>query len=325
MKLFLTLTFIVFPYCATIGVAQSRLKVRSQKTSIQKTKAENLDFQKLTDLISQADKIVVYDYRMETERILFTSSDPKDIADFKESISIAAPDAWVRCSCMSMPTVRLYRDDKELAVITYFSPRLIRASIWKSDAFLHDTEKWLKWFDDRKIPWLRKEYEADLARAKKQELAEVRWQKAMPKSIRPLWASVTKNQFFSGILAPDLSPLKKALIKELPATSERILALSHWFGSGAGPWSGFPAYETIPETLLLEYHLSDILSVVKSTTITDAQLEGLARLLAGWDFSQKRPKDVENIPEAIKKILLAHSLKSTIEDNRDRAKSAFEH
>ena len=66
MKLFLTLTFIMFPYCATIGVAQSKLKVRSKKTSIQKTKAENLDFQKLTELISQTDKIVVYDYRMET-------------------------------------------------------------------------------------------------------------------------------------------------------------------------------------------------------------------------------------------------------------------
>ena len=261
---------------------------------------------------------------METESILYSSSDSKDIADFKESISIASPNAWVRCACMSTPTVRLFRDGKELAVITYFSPRLIRASIWKSDAFLNDTEKWLKWFDDRKIPWLRKEYDADLARAKKRELAEVRWLKAMPKSIRPLWASVMKNQYFSGILAPDLSPLKKALIKECPVTSERILALSNWFGSGDGPWSGFPAYESIPETLLLEYRLTDILSIVKSTTITDTQLEGLARLLAGWDFSQKRPKDVGNIPADIKKLLLDHSLKSTIEDNHDRAKAAFE-
>ena len=65
-----------------------------------------------------------------------------------------------------------------------------------------------------------------------------RWLTAMPKAIVPVWS------YSLGVFSfVDITPLRAALEREVPNETSRILALLQWFGSGAGPWSGFPYYE----------------------------------------------------------------------------------
>jgi len=69
---------------------------------------------------------------------------------------------------------------------------------------------------------------------------------------------------------------------------DRILALLQWYGSGAGPWSGFPSYESAAEELLLEYQIAEIVSVVESKLTAEQIQERLGYLADG--ISLEAPK-----------------------------------
>jgi len=169
------------------------------------------------------------------------------------------------------------------------------------------------------IPLSTSDSEEDRAAQRKVfEAAEARWRSAMPKSVLPLWDEVRQVQF-----APDLKPLRDALAEELPDPHRRILRLFAWFGSGAGPWSGFPGYELIPEELLLDFPTPDLVAAAESENLSESQLEGAARLFGGWDFGQRRPEDLKTLPATLKKRLLDHALKSTDQDKLGRARRAF--
>lgn len=62
---------------------------------------------------------------------------------------------------------------------------------------------------------------------------------------------------------------------------------------------------------------------ILSPELSKAQLEGAARLFAGWGFQQRRPMDRSKLPKALKDRLLAHALSSADQDKRDRATDAF--
>jgi len=126
------------------------------------------------------------------------------------------------------------------------------------------------------------------AEQKQRAVATARWLANMPASFLSLWPSVAQSPY---VTAKDLEPFRQALLAEFPDPRVRIRALLTWYGSGAGPWSGFPAYESIAETLLLDFPTDEIVNVVQSTPMTDVQLEGAARLFADWDFAVARPND----------------------------------
>ena len=273
---------------------------------------------KLTALVKQADKIVVFDSPMKDAKVLFTSTAPKDIAEFNDALTVLAPKEWFHCMCNGTPAVRFYRGDTELALVSNHHGRSVRCSLWTSDAMLKDPEKWLQWFDVRKMPEPRKEVEDMATRAKQGEVSYARWRAAMPKSIRPLWEQAVRDE-----TSPNVTPLRAALAKEFPDVRQRILALFSWYGSGEGPWSGFPSYESTAEELLLDIPTPDLVAAAQADNLTDAQLEGAARLFGGWDFSQRRRDDRKTLPTALKKKLLDHSLKSKDEDKLGRAKNAF--
>jgi hypothetical protein len=50
----------------------------------------------------------------------------------------------------------------------------------------------------------------------------------------------------------DLAPVQESLAAAYPEPRARVLALFRWFGSGAGPWTGFPVYEQLAEQILLQ-------------------------------------------------------------------------
>jgi hypothetical protein len=158
----------------------------------------------------------------------------------------------------------------------------------------------------------------ELARAKQAQEDYRRWREAMPHSLLAIALG-------DGPIVGDdvIARMDAALAKETPKVNDRILVLYGWFGSGAGPWSGFPAYEEVAEQLLLMQSTKDLLAALDSVELSDAQLGGAARLFAGWTFSKKRPDDGKKLSSALKTRLLAHSLRGDDSDKRDRAMHAF--
>ena len=174
-----------------------------------------------------------------------------------------------------------------------------------------------------KVPLSRSAMELQDSR-EKAKLAESRWLAAMPSALKPLWPQVRES---NGVdpqgAVRTLDPLRAALSKEFPDERSRILALYAWFGSGEGPWSGFPSYEQVAEELLLDFPTETLIKAAEATGSAQQQ-EGAARLFGGWEISQRRPGDLAHLPADLKKRLLAHSLESDDEDKRSRAHHAFD-
>jgi hypothetical protein len=240
----------------------------------------------------------------------------------KSAINVNPPEEWFRCACIPSLEIRLSRKDKEIGTILVYPDGLpIGFEPWSSDARISDREKWLAWFDARKIPGPRRGIEEAEVREKTDQANEARWTGAMPASLRPIWPGIVEQ------MAPgqdtETKILDQALAKEFPERRDRILALISWYGAGTGPWSGYPMYESVPEEMLLEYPTSELLTAIQSSPLSEQQIEGASRLFGGWDFNQRRPRDNAFIPASLKQAFLQHCLLSKDEDKVGRARSAF--
>jgi hypothetical protein len=220
------------------------------------------------------------------------------------------------CLCAEILTVRLYRGGSELLTITNHHGRYAGISVWQQGVLVTDPERWLGWFSNHGMPEPRREYDAEIETEKQSRLFYARWVAAAPVHARPF---LTQKE------AVDINGLREAIANQFPDRRERILALFGWFGSGAGPWSGFPGNESIPEDFLLELPTLDLVGAAATETLTEAQTEGAARLFAGGSFNDQRPGNLTLLSPALKKKLLTHGLKSNNPDNVARAKHAFGH
>jgi len=300
------------------------------------------DIQKLLDTISKSDRLEVFEVAgFQVGKRIYASTTHEDLATLKESIRITPPDQWFMCMCDPSTIIRLYRNGKKIGELGIIGGDTIRFSGWRGDARITQTKPWFKWLEDRRITAPRQEYEAEQAVEEKERMAEARWMKAMPASIVPLWQEALnalspgmnvfvpqgaalpnrqENATASPTVMREPSKLDAALANEYPDKRERVLKLFEWFGSGAGPWSGFPAYESVAEQMLLEYPTPELLSSVAKVSLTEEQTEGAARLFAGWEFNRQRPRDNALLPAELKRRLLEHSLTSTDDDKLGRAK-----
>lgn len=274
--------------------------------------------ERLTSLIGEANRLVVTESPLHDAKKLFESGERKDLDALSKALVVAKPDEWLHCMCIGTPAIYLYKDKELLAEVTNHHGQAVRCSLWGSDAPVTDVEKWLKWFDDRKIEGPRKEVEELRESCKQGELDWKKWVAAVPKGLEQIWED-SLGQFGR----VDAKPLMKTLRTSVPKKENQILALLQWFGSGAGPWSGFPSYEAAAEQLLLEYQIDEIVECIEIKKLSAEQTEGAARLLAGWDFSQKHPKGLDQVPVEMKKALWEHVKDTKDEDKLGRARSAF--
>lgn len=275
----------------------------------------------LAGLIDRADRLVVRQAPYDSAPVLFESADRRDLDALKAALRVKRPDQYEHCRCDGTPAVYLYAGGEEVGRLTNHHAKRIRCSLWDSDATLLDADAWLAWFDARNIPSPRKEYEDGLRREKKWEADEARWLAAMPAAVRPLWpaAMAELNRDYRS----EFPVLRAALERDIPDQPARIRTILAWFGSGAGPWSGFPHYESVAERLLLGYPTAGLVAAVEGRELTPAETEGAARLFGGWDFSVSRPDDLKQLSPELRVRLLAHSLATTDEDKRGRARRAF--
>jgi hypothetical protein len=291
--------------------------------------------------IGQADKIVVSDSApgayvgggSAPPRVLYSSASPRDISELREAIAIEPPKGWFRCACIPPIEIILSRSGKEFGVISVQEDLTIGFSRWSRDARSADQEKLLQWFDARGITGPRRGVEGIRAREKADRLASERWLSATPSSLRPLWPKLMEDQHWwsdpPSAVRASVNVLTPELAKEYSDVPHRIRALFAWFGSGVGPWSGFPVYEDVPAQLLLKYQPAELINALQGTTPTHSEMEGAARFFAGYTYGALfRPKEdktlIALIPAQLKKSPLEHVLKGGDQDNIKRARSAFD-
>jgi hypothetical protein len=321
--------------CATLLLAISSASADKRE------KPHPVKAAELLAAIAQADKIVVYDSTPAANlgrggappKSLYSSASLRDISELREAIAIEHPKGWFRCACIPPIEIMLFRRGTELGVISVQEDLTIGFSRWSGDAKPADQEKLLQWFDARGITGPRRGIERILAQEKLERLASERWLSAMPLGLRPLWPKLMQDEHSwsdpPSAVRTSVNALKPELAKEFPDVHQRIRALFVWFGSGAGPWSGFPAYEEVPAHLLLEYQPSELMTALQSTNLTDSEMEGAARFFSGYTYGALfRPKEDKSlialIPAELKKSLLEHVLKSGDQDNIERTRSAFD-
>jgi hypothetical protein len=274
-------------------------------------------------LIDQADGVEVYDLRdINHARLLYSSSNQKDLSELKTAIAVEPPPDWFLCTCMPSTQIRFKRGNKEIGWVSIYEGDIIEFARWASHAHVKDKARWFQWLDTRNVTAPHEAARREEANQKAYEAAEERWKAAMPESLRSLWPNLVQNMQPGQEI--ETRALDSALTQQFPEAPKRIRALFNWFGSGAGPWSGFPMYEEVAERILLEYRTSELLDAVHGVTLSEAETEGVARLFGGWAFNSKRPNDRMLISADLKRALLEHSLKSSDEDKVGRARAAFE-
>jgi hypothetical protein len=245
-------------------------------------------------------------------------SDPGDMDTLRAAMKVV-DGAGGHCMCFGGPTFEmLSASHSRLALISVHHGRAIRWSQWKDDAKLVDGRSLLKWIAQRGVVEPLRELEKQEVLLRRMALAHDRWVAAMPSPLRPAWSSALGH--FGDI---NIGPLRVALESGLPDEDGRIQALLEWYGSGAGPWSGFPSYEQAAEDLLLEYPTVRVLQAIESVQLSSAQLQGAARLFGGWSFSNQRPGELRELPATLKKTLWLCVKDTADDDKRARARRAF--
>jgi len=273
---------------------------------------------RLFALIDQADEMVVYSEGFKREFVVYRSSKRKDFEELKSAITLKRKGGPFVCACVDGPEIALSKNKKEIAAVWNHEGTAIGSSVWQGDWENSDPDRWLRWFDARGMKGAREFFNQMQSEYREATVDERRWLQAMPSSLKPLWAKA-RSQYNPPIEFPDLKPLNAALEKQYPETYDRICALMAWFGSGAGPWSGFPGYEEIAEKLLRQYPTTELIRAVESRNLTNQELEGAARILGGWT---PIPDDTP-IPAELRRTLLDHCLKSSDQDKVERARKAF--
>lgn len=273
----------------------------------------------LSALIDQADEMVVFPDGSRYGSPVYRFSERKDFDELKSAITLSPEGGPFVCACVDGPEIALLRKGKEIGTVWNHDGTAIGSSVWEGDWETSDPDRWLRWFDARGMKEPQRSFNAMQDARKKEVEDEKRWLAAMPSSLRPLWPMALKQ--YQPWLQKDLelAPFNEALVKEYPDGDVRIRALMAWYGSGAGPWSGFPAYEEVADRLLRQYSTEALMKAAQGRTLTEQELEGAARILGGW----RRVPDHTLIPEELRRTLLEHCLKSSDPDKVERARRAF--
>ena len=250
------------------------------------------------------------------KEVLAVTDDMAAIEELRRSLQITAGGCG-HCMCHGDPTLVLSdQDGNTLAVLGLHHGVAIRWHEWKDDAELADGQRLLQWLVTLGVLYPMEELERSRRQGLQAQAQRERWRAAIPP---PLAA----HPVFDLDLALNPAPLIPLLEGAFPDERERALALFEWFGHGDGLWSGFPAYEALPEKLLLALPMDRLLDALHSESLSAAQLEGAARLFASWDFRQTRKHDLERLSPSDKQRLLEHALRSSNRDKQARAQKAF--
>lgn len=292
----------------------------TERAQVEKERTPNRE--RLYELVQSADRIVVTAGTEGGNKVLYESSNPEDLKAFRDVLKLKIPDEWSLSICAE-PYLILYKNKEEIVSIGNVLGNAVKTSVWSGNAFIVDPEKWLRWFDARGMSMVRKERDEAEAANKKYTEEERRWYSAMPNGLKEAFDAQRYKLGIPGMY--DLRQMNIILEREYPEKNHRIRTLLQWYGSASNSdsWSSLYEYEVIAEQILLQYPTKELLTAINGVGLSELQIEGAARLFAGWSFYKNHPDDAALISPSLKKRFLDHALKSGNPEKAERARSAF--
>jgi hypothetical protein len=157
----------------------------------------------------------------------------------------------------------------------------------------------MDWLSARGMTFVRAEYEEDRRRGIESQKQQAQWLAALPASLKPFIDEMRQSG------ARSRPAWTAAVEAEFPDRVQRARAMLELYGSGSGPWSGYPSWEQVPQQLLLEEPL-DVLFAAIGDDPDGRVCEGAARLFASWDFRKRKRRLRSTISEELRLRLLVH-------------------
>lgn len=262
----------------------------------------------------------LFSNRLQNPDVLLDTEDRASVAAFRDCLTIVVdPSTFGHCMCFGNPHLELFAGSERIARLGYHHGYSIRWDAWKYDAQLAEPDRLLDWMTEHGV--LGPQREVDLAneRARRSRASRAAWEEATPKFFQRF---LEMDDFGAG--APVVEEMLDVLRTALPDRVEQGLCLFQWFGSGLGPWSGFPSYEDVPERLLLAFSTDVLIEALTRSEPNDRQWLGAARYFGGWNFSQQKRADRALLSDSLRRRLMDAALATGIEDNIQRARAAFQ-
>ena len=245
--------------------------------------------------------------------ILYETASPEDIAALAAALS---SDTEPRSYCMCNGTLVFELESVGPSSLTLHHGVSIRWDGSRGDVSLHTPDAVMDWLSARGMPFVREEFDATRRRAHEASMQAWRWRAALPSSLSPFFDDMR-------VTRADSDPAWTAAFEaQFPDVVERARLLLDLFGSSAGPWTGAPAWEGVPERFLLGMPL-DVLIAAIGDAPGVRRCEGAARLFSGAAFGRERPQDRTRLSEDLRRMLLEHVEASNDRDKRARARAAL--
>jgi hypothetical protein len=177
----------------------------------------------------------------------------------------------------------------------------------------------VRWLAARGVPGPLRAYEDVLERMRRANHARRVWLQAAPPGLGDLERHEATMATHASSPAYDEA---EALVRSAHATTaDPTRALLSWFGSGAGPWSGYPSYEGLAEGLLVRLGLD----VAREVTMRppagpdiEAVMRGAARLFSSWNLAAHQKSAVGDVPATAWNALRPSVQAMGIADNTER-------
>ncbi len=285
----------------------------SPKPSLTKTMVDQL-FEKVTH-VQIVHKFIGKDGRYHPETLL-NITDPEAFSSLHNALEIIDEASPFHVWSVGDYVLEFYATNTLITSIELLSARTIRWDLLHGDAHLRNIPLLCNWLAERGVEEPLRRYYAEQERAEKYQAAEERWKQATPACLLPFWDGMSDKSLKIDIVQTTLETA-------YPDPEQRALELFRWFGSGEGPWSGYPIYEMYPEELLLNFPTDQLVSILLTAQLTESHLEGAARYFAGWTFNKQRGAESALLPVDLRQRLLHHCLTSSIKGNHADALLAF--
>ena len=259
-----------------------------------------------------------------SERLLLELDRPEDLQAFGALLRVE-PGEPFHCMCPGDQTIEIRRRGGR-AVVTLHHGRSLRwDERWNTDVLLADPLLLLGWLAEHGLAAPLEAHRRLRTEAERGRAAWEAWLAAAPGCLAPLVEPLSASA--SGGSVDDPTDLIAAAIRSLreayPEERDHVLALLAWFGSGEGPWSGFPSYEQVAVELLLVYPPNLLVEAVSHDEPTVLHLEGAARFFSSWWFAQAHPGEASRIPAEVAEQLLAHVDLTGVETKRTMLRAAL--
>jgi hypothetical protein len=223
---------------------------------------------------------------------LIISEDDK-IAKFCEFLELNEQTIGFYCMCLGTYAIELHSGNEIPATIGFHHGISIRYDGWNSDVELAKSEELLHFLFDLGFQEPLQERINESKRYEKQKNEDEKWLSNAPKCFAKYWNEM--NDFDDDYLSSLLDDFNA----EIPERDLQIISLLKIFSVSQNLWTAYPIYEKVPETILTNYSLQEILLAYNNSEKSRRTQIGLGRFLCSFRFRKDRKKQIKLIPQSV--------------------------